>query len=291
MRRGHCWNFRDECCSCESQEENISPKWKQFVGFSLPQRLSDECPDIFFSISTASHWHRWHKRKHHYQLRRNFESNFQLRRNFESNFQLRRNFESNFQLRRNFESNFTKLLESEEGSRSVSSGSSGRIDQSDGNIGFCDDDGSAHHIDDDEDVTMTKGFSWWRWWCQGLWACDGTTSRETNTQLRQQYYTMGLVQVISVIIIDHYQHIITNVIIINTNRNRIDRRQKPEYSWMAPRLEVLKYSHTKKYKLEFVLVWRQPCHWLTSFQVILVMVIIKFYTRINMLSVVAISCQ
>ena len=42
------WN----CCSCESQE-NVSENI--LVGSWLPQRPSDECPDIFFSISSALH--------------------------------------------------------------------------------------------------------------------------------------------------------------------------------------------------------------------------------------------
>ena len=92
-------------------------------------------------------------------------------------------------------------------SRLVSSGSSGRIDQSLvwwkhwlfgrrwAGLEY------PHDIDDNEDVMMLKGISWWWWcWCQGLWACDGTTSRERNTQLRQQYYTIVLVAIITIII-------------------------------------------------------------------------------------------
>ena len=53
----------------------VTRKCSRSQTFLLPQRLSDECVDIFFSFSIASHWYRWHIRKY---WEGHFQNNFNV---------------------------------------------------------------------------------------------------------------------------------------------------------------------------------------------------------------------
>ena len=62
---------------------------------------------FFFSISSASHSHRWHNRKFNFLLGRRLKSNFQLRIPLKSNFQLGSHCENQFSTKKTFEKPFS----------------------------------------------------------------------------------------------------------------------------------------------------------------------------------------